>query len=391
MRQYLDLLRRVLQDGDPQYNERTGQLMIVSAGDQSIYDLREGFPRCTTKASATLSWVGEELFWMLRGEHNAKTLYDRGPNIWNRNAYDKFLKNNALTIKKNTAEWEEGFKNYENKMKHDSHFNLRDSELGPVYGAQWRNFDGTFINHQVESALEEISNTIPLSLDLRENVKRKFSHKGVDQLTALINGIKKDKGSRYFMMTAWNPNELAYMALGPCHCLVQCTVTRNRDLDVNMYQRSCDVFLGVPFNIMQYSLFNHLIAKETGLEARKFIHSYGNVHIYGGVSPRTDFLNEDKNLEELQNKVRGARGPEDFLAVREWYLSNAPAEEAHNERKDHIPFVLEQLSKTPGLLPKLQIQDLPFFELIKQRAREIISLEGGDKPQNWDSRAVMAV
>src|SRR3989338_5667049 len=107
MRQYLDLLRRVLQEGDPQYNERKGHLMIVSAGDQSIYDLREGFPRCTTKASANIRWVGEEMFWMLRGERNAKTLYEKGVDIWNRNAYQQYLKNKRLTnvIKKNTPEY----------------------------------------------------------------------------------------------------------------------------------------------------------------------------------------------------------------------------------------------------------------------------------------------
>lgn len=362
MRQYLDLLRRVLQDGDPQYNARTGQLMIVSAGDQSIYDLRDGFPRCTTKASVSVRWVTEEVFWMLRGERNAKTLYDRGRgvDIWNRNAYQQYLKNKGLDgkIKKNTEEWEEGFREYEERMKKPD-FPLEDADLGPVYGYQWRNFGGS-------------------------------KAQGSDQIADLINGIKKDPGSRYHMLTAWNPVDLKDMALGPCHCISQFTITNNRDMDLHMWQRSCDVYLGVPFNIVQYSLLNHLIASETGFEARKFIHSYGNVHIYGGVSPQSDFLKEDNNLRGLQERVRNANVPEDFLSIREWYLSKAPEENKYNKRKDHVPFVLHQLSLTPGRLPKIEIKKMPFFELIEQPAEKVVKLVGGDKPLRWDSKAVMA-
>jgi len=391
MKQYLDLLRKVLQDGDPQYNERTGHLMIVSAGDQSIYDLREGFPRCTTKPSVSMRWVGEEVFWMLRGERNAKTLYDKGVDIWNRNAYQQYLKNKGLEhqIKKNTPEWGESFKEYEMRMK-EPDFPLEDADLGPVYGYQWRNFDGNFIMRNIDEALNEVNNIMNIPEELCLSIKKKFANRGTDQLLALIEGIKKDKGSRYHMLTAWNPNDLKDMALGPCHCISQFTITRDRDLDLHMWQRSCDVYLGVPFNIVQYSLLNHLIAGETGFEARKFIHSYGNVHIYGGVSPRSDFLKQEDNLRELQKRVRNANTSEDFLSIREWYLQNAPEEDKYNRRKDHIPFVLYQLSLTPGILPKIEIEKMPFFELIKQPADKVIKLVGGDKPLRWDSRAVMA-
>ena len=360
MRQYLDLLKRVLQDGDPQYNERTGQLMLVSSGDQSIYDLREGFPRSTTKSSASMRWVAEEIFWMLRGERNAKTLYDRGVDIWNRNAYQHYLKNKGLeqSIRKNTQTWEDSFSEYQERMKQPD-FPLEEADLGPVYGFQWRNFGGS-------------------------------GKPGSDQVQTLLEGMKKDKGSRYHLLSAWNPVDLKDMALGPCHCIAQFTVTRDRDLDVNMWQRSCDSYLGVPFNIMQYSLLNMMVAQETGLTPRKFIHSYGNVHVYAGVPPRSHFLRDEDTLKIFQNKIKGVNTSDDFLDIRDWYLKDAGPEDMPNLRKDHIPFVLEQLSKSPGTLPQIKVKPFHFFELIEQPAKEVIELIGGDKPQKWDSKAVIA-
>lgn len=360
MKEYLDLLKRVLIKGDPQYNNRTGQLMLVSAGDQSIFDLREGFPRCTTRSSVNLRWVGEELFWMLRGERNAKTLYDKGVDIWNRNAFQHYLKRNGLDsrIKKNTLEWETEYITYQEKMKSDSEWKMEDSDLGPVYGWQWRHWP-----------------------------KREGGE--IDQIQNVIEGIKKDKGSRYHIFTAWNPADVPSMALGPCHVMAHLTITRDKDLDLHMFQRSCDIYLGVPFNIAQYSLLNHLIAMETNLTPRKFIHTYSNVHIYCGVPPRSDFLKNENNLIELQDRARNTSKPEDFINVKQWYLENAPPESQGNEKKDHVPFVLEQLSKTPLEKPKIKITKMPFFSLIQQPFKDVASLEG-PSPQKWDSKATMA-
>ncbi len=376
MRQYLDLLKKVLGEGDPQYNSRTGQLMIVSAGEQSKYDLRQGLPLCTTKP-VSMRWVGEEVFWILRGERNAKSLYDKGIDIWNRNAFQHYLKRNGLEekIPKNTPTWNDFFTRYETAMKENRKFeivnnragvaiadskisfNLEDSDLGPVYGHQLRHWTGK-------------------------------DGKEVDQLKKVVNLLKKDKGSRYSLFSMWNPAELDEMALGQCHILTHFTVTNNRDLDLHMFQRSCDVFLGVPFNIAQYSLINHLVANETGLQAKRFIHTYSNVHIYCGVPPRSDFVR--KNLEEIQEQVRWcAENPENYLKVRDWYLQNAPAESPGNERKDHIPFILQQLSHTPRRLPTIQLQNMPLFEIINRSAKEVITVEGYE-PIKWDSKAVMA-
>ena len=209
MEQYLGLLKRVLGEGDPQYNARTGQLMLLKAADQSVYDLRKGFPECTTKSSVPIRWVAEEMFWMLRGEKNAKALYDRGVDIWNKNAFQYYLKKNNLEkqIPKNSVSWNESFSDYENRMKNDPAFNIEDADLGPVYGWQWR--------HWPDGQGGE-----------------------VDQIKNVIEGIKKDKGSRYHLFTAWNPADIPKMALGPCHVMAHLTVSRNKDLDLHMFQKS---------------------------------------------------------------------------------------------------------------------------------------------------------
>src|SRR3989344_1110768 len=216
MRQYFDLLKTILSEGASQCNARTWQLMLVSAGEQSKYDLQQGFPMSTTKASAPFRWVAEELFWMLRGERNARTLYQTGVDIWNKNAFQHYLKRKGLEkeIPKNTQLWNKEF------------------DLGPVYGDLWRHWP-----------------------------KRNGGQ--IDQIASLIEGIKKDKGSRYHLITGWSPEDVSAAALGPCHLLYQFTVTRDNDLDLHMYQRSCDVYLGVPFNIASASLLNHLVARET--------------------------------------------------------------------------------------------------------------------------------
>ncbi len=358
MKQYLDLLKRVLINGDPQYNARTGQLMIVSSGDQCKFDLRKGFPLCTTKASAPIRWVAEEVFWMLRGERNAKTLDAKGVDIWNRNAFQYYLKKSGLEkqIPKNTLKWNQEFNIYQERMRNGIDFNFEDSDLGPIYGFQWRHWPGK---------------------NGREN----------DQVKNLLDSIKRDPGSRYHTLSAWNVDDLEEMALKPCHAFAHFTITDDAYLDVHMFQRSCDVYLGVPFNIAQYALMNHLIGIETGFLPREFIHTYSNVHIYGGVAPRSNFLKE--NLRELQERVKEVNFSDDYLKVREWYLQNSPAESEGNEKKDHVPFVLEQLSKTPQTLPAIFIKQIPFFEIIEKPSREVIRLEGYN-PLKWESKAVMA-
>lgn len=207
-KQYLDLMRKIIAQGN--YREGRNGATYSLFGEQMKFDLRAGFPLLTTK-KVFFKGVVVELLWMLRGLTNIDWLHKYGVTIWD--------------------EWAD-----------------ETGELGPVYGAQWRNWD----------------------YDLSG---------GVDQLKNLIDGIKRDPHGRRHIVTAWNPAEIDGMALPPCHCFFQCHVA-NGFLNLHLYQRSADWFLGVPFNIASYALLTHLIARECGLQAGQFVHSFGDLHIY---------------------------------------------------------------------------------------------------------------
>jgi thymidylate synthase len=299
---------------------------------------------------------------MARGENNVRSLIDRGIHIWDANAYDYYLKRHELkdVIKKNTPEWNQGFSEFVEKVANDDEFAKIEGDMGDVYGVQWRRW-------------------------------KRSDWKEIDQLKGVIETLRKEPGSRYAIINAWKVGEINSMALPPCHLYAQFSVFEDKFLDVHMLQRSCDTFLGVPFNTAQYPILGSLIARELGLELREFYHTLVNVHLYAGVGARAEFLKNDKNLETFRTMVSGVSKREDYLDIRDWYLKSAPAEEPHNERKDHIPFVLEQLSYEPQPLPKLEIiTDKPFFEAIEQPANEVFKLNGYN-PLKWDSKAVMAV
>src|ERR1700752_4777989 len=209
MRQYHDLMERILADG-AEKGDRTGTGTLSVFGHQMRFDLAEGFPLVTTKKLHVKSIV-YELLWFLRGDTNIRYLNDHGVRIWD--------------------EWAD-----------------ERGELGPVYGKQWRSWpaaDGTTI----------------------------------DQIGKLIEMIRKNPDSRRLIVTAWNPAEVDKMALPPCHCLFQFYVAGGK-LSCQLYQRSADGFLGVPFNIASYALLTMMVAQVTDLEPGDFVHSFGDVHLY---------------------------------------------------------------------------------------------------------------
>ena len=209
MRQYLDLLRLVLDSGHPKA-DRTGTGTLSVFGAQTRFKLSEGFPLVTTK-KVHLKSVVHELLWFLRGETNVASLQAAGVSIWN--------------------EWA-----------------APDGSLGRVYGAQWTDWrtpDGSSIN----------------------------------QITELIARLRKDPDSRRHIVTAWNPGEIHQMALPPCHTLYQFYVANGR-LSCQLYQRSADIFLGVPFNIASYALLTLMVAQVCGLEPGDFVHTFGDLHLY---------------------------------------------------------------------------------------------------------------
>jgi thymidylate synthase len=358
MRQYRELLKNILMHGKVQYNPRTEEHTLALSGAQSIYDLSEGFPLVTTKKVAP-RLIFEELFWKLRGERSVKSLAERNVGIWHANAFQHHLKRHNLTSEfpKHSPKWDTGFERYKERLKTDPIFAETEGDLGPVYGFQWRHW------------------TRP-------------DGKEVDQLVNVLQGIKNQPGSRYHILSAWNAGEIRDMALGPCPMWDQFTVFGD-SLDLHNFQRSCDVFLGVPFNIAQEAMLAHLVAQETGLTPGVFTHTYGNVHVYLGVSPRSNFWDNPKNVEKFKLKVTSIGDREDYMGLREWYLEQARSEREGNERKDHMPFVLEQLSKRIRSLPSIKIKKIPLLELIERPVGDVLEISEY-RPCVWDSRAVMA-
>ena len=247
MNQYLAALKEVLTKGTAR-DDRTGTGTISLFGMQQRYDLSQSFPAVTTKRLAWRACVGE-LLWMIEGSGDERRLAEITHNdrvgavtIWTPNALAPYWKPKAKF----------------------------EGDLGRVYGVQWRHWR-TPVEHKAMSFKDDFGTTY--------NRQSSIHFKEVDQLLNLINGIKQDPHGRRHIISAWNPGELDAMALPPCHVLAQFYVSNGR-LSCQMYQRSCDMFLGVPFNIASYSLLTAMIAQVCGLQVGEFVHVLGDAHIY---------------------------------------------------------------------------------------------------------------
>jgi len=221
MKQYQDLLQSILLRGTA-HEDRTGVGTLSHFGYQTRFDLREGFPIVTTKR-IPFRWVAEELFWFLSGSTNERELRARGVDIW--------------------AEWAD--------LKHTKHFGREEGDLGPVYGYLWRSFNGHYPQRD-----------------------------GVDQIARLIENINQNPNSRRLIVTGWHPSQAEMVDLPPCHTLFQFKVENEKILHCQLYQRSADAFLGVPFNISSYALLTHMIAHVCDLEVGEFVYTLGDYHIY---------------------------------------------------------------------------------------------------------------
>lgn len=238
MRQYLDLLTKIKEEGHKK-EDRTGVGTISYFGYQMRFNLQEGFPLLTTK-KVHLRSIIHELLWFIKGDTNIRYLVQNNVRIWNEWPYEAFKKSKDFQG--------ESIDEFVEKIKNDEDFAKKYGNLGPVYGQQWRGFRGP----------DGIS---------------------VDQLAKVIEEIKRNPNSRRLIVNAWNPALIDQMALPPCHALFQFYVCDNK-LSCMLYQRSADVFLGVPFNIASYSLLTMMIADICGLEVGEFIHTIGDAHIY---------------------------------------------------------------------------------------------------------------
>ncbi|MFN8287809.1 MAG: thymidylate synthase [Chitinophagales bacterium] len=238
MKQYLDLLQLILDKGVWK-DDRTGTGTYSLFGHQMRFNLAEGFPLVTTKKVHTKSII-YELLWFLKGDSNIQYLDQNGVRIWDDWPYEKY--------KKSADFGGEDIKQFAQKIATDDAFAKKWGELGPVYGYQWRSWpapDGS----------------------------------SIDQITQLIEQIKKNPHSRRLIVSAWNVPYINSMALPPCHTMFQFYVSEGK-LSCQLYQRSADVFLGVPFNIASYALLTMMVAQVTGLGLGDFVHTFGDVHLY---------------------------------------------------------------------------------------------------------------
>ncbi|KAA9239506.1 MULTISPECIES: thymidylate synthase [Aerococcus] len=293
MKQYLDLLQTILEKGHDK-SDRTGVGTRSIFGYQMRFDLREGFPILTTKKVA-FGLIKSELLWFLRGDTNIRYLLENNNHIWDEWAFENWINsedyqgpdmtNFGLRAEKDSefkAEYLNVKADFCQKILNDEDFAKEYGELGNVYGKQWRDWE------------------------TRDGGS-------IDQIANILEQLKNTPDSRRIILSAWNPEDIPNMALPPCHTLSQFYVNDGK-LSCQLYQRSGDVFLGVPFNIASYALLTHLIAREIGLEVGDFVHTFGDVHIYN----------------------------------------------------NHFDQVKEQLSRQPGQLPQLEIKsDKSMFDLEK--------------------------
>lgn len=258
--QYLNLIKDVLEHGLDETG-RNGNVKQIF-GHASIWSLSNNkIPLLTTKKLAWKTCL-KELLWFIRGETDNRILKDQGVHIWDANGSREFLNSRGLTC-------------------------YREDELGPIYGWQWRNFNGDYI-YQGE-----------------------LPRKGIDQLQEIINTLKNPdpvvRASRRLIMSAWNPCQLEQMALPPCHVMCQFNVSDTNKLSLSMYQRSADVLLGMPFNIASYAFLLHLIAHHCDLVADEFVYFVGNAHIY------------EQHLEPIQVQIAREPFPWPTIKIKNKY------------------------------------------------------------------------
>lgn len=274
---YLDLGKKILLEGNHK-EDRTGTGTKSIFGHQMRFNLQEGFPLLTTKR-VPFGLIKSELLWFIKGDTNIRYLLENNNHIWDEWAFERYIKSEAykgpdMTDFGHRALQDEAFneqyqfelKQFCEKIVSDDDFAQQHGDLGKVYGYQWRHWQTT-------------------------------KGEWIDQLKEVIEMIKTNPDSRRLLVSAWNPEDVPTMALPPCHTMFQFYVHDGK-LSCQLYQRSADVFLGVPFNIASYALLTHLIAHETNLEVGEFVHTLGDAHLY---------LNHLEQIkEQLTREIRTA-------------------------------------------------------------------------------------
>lgn len=347
VQQYLDHCKAILTHPRSNFKGGSKESGLISLfGYQNEYDLREGFPLLTTKKMYTNSII-HELIWFLKGETNIKYLEDNKCSIWRADTFQhnlpQMIKEGIFPegMKKYSPDWDKAMEEFGQRIREDSKFAERFGESGPIYGRQWRKWE--------------------------YSDKETGEQKQLDQLGRVLNNMRKNPIGKKHLVSAWNPVDVPEMSLPPCHVMYQMTANEQGELELQLYQRSCDQFLGVPFNIASYAMLTQIIAQELNLTPKTFVHTFGDSHFYTGPEARAQWHKE--NLKGLQQGIsiammdeKHGEGKEGYLKVLDWVNKNAP-QNGLDEKYDHVTAVLEQLSREPRALPKLTITKKPFDKL----------------------------
>lgn len=344
VKQYLEHCREIFTSEYTGFKPGSkGSGLISLFGYQNSYDLRKGFPLLTTKKMAIRS-ITHELIWFLKGDTNIRPLELNKVPVWRGNAFEHNLSGMIKegifpdNIVKYSPDWDKAMKEYAQRIIEDAEFAQKWGDAGPIYGRQWRRWK--YFDEKKGKLVE------------------------IDQLGDILEKMRKNPVGKKYVVSAWNPGDIPDMSLAPCHVLFQMTSNDEGELDLQMYQRSCDQFLGVPFNIASYAMLTQAIAQELNLIPRRFVHTFGDSHFYTGLDKRGKWYKQ--NLRVLQDKVRDVSNKEEYLGylgILEWINLNAPRD-ANEERYDHVTAILEQLSRKPKPMPRLIIAKKPLDQLV---------------------------
>lgn len=298
--QYQDLVRKVLNEGTKK-EDRTGVGTLSLFGHQMRFNLQEGFPLLTSKR-VPFGLIKSELLWFLRGDTNIRYLLENNNHIWDEWAFKNYVESDAyegpdmtdfgrraLVDETFKVQYDEEMTKFQNEILTNDDFSERFGHLGDVYGKQWR------------------------AWQLRNGDT-------LDQIKIVIDQIKTNPDSRRHIVSAWNPEDVPSMALPPCHTLFQFYVADGK-LSCQLYQRSGDIFLGIPFNIASYALLTHLIARETGLEVGDFVHTIGDAHIYSNHLEQAKLLLE-RDVRPLPQLVIQSEAKLDQIESNEIKVEN---------------------------------------------------------------------
>lgn len=368
--QYREYAKEILTSPRSNFKGGSKGAGIISLfGYQNNYDLTKGFPLLTTKQMPAKSKsMFTELLWFLKGDTNIEYLEKNNSPVWRADVFNHNLEKMSDAgiypsgMIKYSPEWNAAKDDYGERIKTDPNFAKKWGDAGPIYPKQWRRWSKYSPVDSQEILYKQNENGIFVPADVQA-----YKETEIDQVRGMIEGLKKKPTGKKHLLSGWNVADLEDMSLPPCHTFFQATGNENGEMEMQLYQRSCDSFLGVPFNIAQYAAMTKIIAKEAGMVPKTFIHAFGDAHFYASIGDRTKWYGQ--NFEEFQKRTRDAVSLEErtgdltgYLEVRDWINKNAPAD-GNMENYDHVTAVLEQLANEPLGLCNLEIADKPFEEL----------------------------